>query len=188
MKDKLTKQVVIILILFISLISCNKQVNYQNQVQETDCSQNNFAATVGITSFSAKELIINTNYGGPNSPPTTFTRIFASSQPTTFMAPPRSSFSIFLLNSTPGTYYLGKLGVKRDSINFFTGEVSYDSTLTVSTGVGYETDSIHNGILTITEKDEQNRQLYGTFNFNAKKFFPNDTITIFINGSFQGCY
>jgi hypothetical protein len=186
MENKLIKEITLILFLLIALIGCKKHENNQVTI---DCSHNNFVATVGSSSFKAAEVDINTQDCGPNSTSScTFTEIYANTALSTYNAPPNSLFIFYLINSTPGTYYLGKIGAKKDSLNLYTGDAEYDIYHTLTSSEGYETDSIHNGILTITKKDEQNRQLYGTFNFKAKKYSPNDTITLIFNGNFQGCY
>ena len=167
-----------ILFLIILLGGCKKS-NPESQIV-TDCTHNNFIATVDGSPFNAAELIINKN---------SLVRIYANSKPSTGQFPPLSFFSIFLTNNIPGTYFLGKLGVKRDSVNYFNGEAEYIINLTASTSEGYATDSLFNGILTITNKDEQNRQIYGTFSFTGKKVMTTDTIILSItNGTFQGCY
>lgn len=175
------KKLAIILMLILILCGCKKSVK---DSPITDCKHNNFVATVSSSLYQANELSINTSNCGSN-PPCFTTNIFARQG----KQPHDVFFTFDLTNSVPGTYYLGKLGVKRDNNNYYTGDVSYIINYSPSLSEGYQTDSIYNGILMITKKDEAKRQIYGTFSFTARKLMTNDTTLISVsNGNFQGCY
>jgi hypothetical protein len=167
-----------ILLFLMTVAGCKK--SSKDETVHSDCSHNTFSAVINGTSFQTSELTINTNYCGPGQT-CPLTNIYASKGD----IPPDSFFTFTLANSIPGTYYLGK----HDSINYFISKVDYIVNFTPSTGVGYETDSIYNGIVTITKKDEANRKLYGTFNFIARKLMTTDTVLVSVtNGNFEGCY
>lgn len=171
-----------VLLVLTGLISCDNKFQYNDNNQNTDCSNNKFVATVdSSTTIEAVELsaVLTDN---------SMKHIYVSTAPATFMMPPLSVINIYFTSSSPGTYYLGKIGVKRDSVHYFDGQASYSFYQTPSTGYGCETDSIHTGVLTITNKDEQARQIYGTINFCGLRYGTTDTIITITNGDFQICY
>jgi hypothetical protein len=178
------KNSLLIPFLLFVLFGCKKPANEINNIY-SDCSQNIFQAMINDTLFQTNSISINTKYCGPGQD-CPFTNIYASYgvKPTNY-----HFFSIHLFNSKPGTYYLGELGVKRDSINLYTGDALYDNQYSASNFIGYQTDSLYTGILTIVSKDETNRIIKGNFSFTAKRLMTEDTTLIYVtDGNFVGCY
>jgi hypothetical protein len=174
-----------ILFLLLILFSCKKSDDISDQ-SKNHSNGYYFVASVGGEPFVASDIGISVNCNYPNiSSCVPF--IYASTQTPGEYIPPYSFFFIYLLNTTPGEYYLGKLGAKRDSTNYYTGVAYYSIKNTSSTIESYETDSIFNGILTITKHDTLVGQINGTFSFTCRKINTSDTILLTVsNGCFQG--
>ncbi len=181
-RRKMKNWAIIFLFSLTTFSACKKD---HSTTDKGDCSQNNFQATIDSSSYQTADINTNIHYCG-KGPSCPFTNIYAQrgTRPTDY-----HFFSIDLVNSAPGTYYLGKLGAKRDSIHLYDGHAFYEDQYSASTAIGYETDSTYNGTLTITSKDEASRIIRGTFSFTARKLMTTDTVLIRVtNGNFTTCY
>lgn len=173
------KEFLTILFIYFLCCGCKKKAKEDGDAK---CQNNILTSTVNGSVFQAEDLSIVTGFCQIPCP---LTKIHANIGE----QPHNTTMEITINNSIPGKYYLGKLGTKRDSTNYYTGEAFYSISYSASTGDSYRTDSIFNGEISINLNDEENKRMSGTFSFTGGKIKDNDTLLLNVtNGVFEGCY